>query len=254
MRQFFYKLLSVYAKKFHALKIVGKPIKDSRKYLFYEKNQHLTFWFNMEVNYEPKIKAIIKSYLSPSDLVFDIGANIGQYAMSFSEWVPKGAVVALEPDYKNFAFLQLNAALNHCENVTCLNIGIGREDTSMIFYRDTETGGRAGSFLKEMVGAHYKGHKMDVAVKSLDSVIQDYGMPNFVKIDVEGFELEVLKGLSFVLDRCIFMIEVRSETKKEVFAYFVEKGYVCYWIDEGEELIKSVNEVPDFANLLFVKA
>jgi len=123
----------------------------------------------------------------------------------------------------------------------------------MTFYRDTETGGRAGSFLKEMVGAHYEGHTTEAKVKSLDAVIEVYGIPNFVKIDVEGFEFEVLKGLNLVLDKCVFMIEVRTGTKKEVFDYFIEKEYLCYWIDEGKRLIMNISEVPDFANLLFVK-
>lgn len=123
----------------------------------------------------------------------------------------------------------------------------------MKFYRDTEIGGRRSSFKKEFVGDNFKGFKEKVILKSFDTIISQYGKPNFVKIDVEGFEVDVIAGLTIELERCIFLIEIREETKQKVFEYFDRKGFKCIWVDNGDQQISKVEEIPKFANMIFKK-
>ncbi len=123
----------------------------------------------------------------------------------------------------------------------------------MDFYRDTETGGRLGSFKKKFVKENYKGFKENVVLKNFDTIIKSYGKPDFVKIDVEGFEEEIIEGLTIELQNCKFLIEVREDTKNIIFEYFDKKGYECLWIDYSPKLIKKANEIPGFANLIFKK-
>ena len=122
------------------------------------------------------------------------------------------------------------------------------------FFRDTETGGRRGSFKKEFVGDNFKGFKEKVTIKSFDTIISQFGKPNFIKVDVEGFEENVIAGLTNELERCVFLIETREETKQEIFEYFDKKGYECIWIDNQEIQINKVEEIPGFANLIFKKS
>jgi FkbM family methyltransferase len=254
MKKTIYNLVSKSVKLFSKGDIIGKRISGLNKTLYYERSQHLTFLFQPTIKYEETLQSKIKEYIRKGDIIFDIGANIGQYAMPFSELVGKhGKVYSFEPDFKNFAFLQFNTNINKCYNVTCLNHGLGKLNSEMDFFRDTETGGRTGSFKKEFVGKNYKGFKENVVLKSFDTIIKLYGNPDFVKIDVEGFEEEVIEGLTIDLQNCKFLIEVRADTKNIIFEYFNRNGYECLWIDNSTKLINKADEIPGFANLIFKK-
>ena len=143
--------------------------------------------------------------------------------------------------------------INNCQNVICLNCGIGGDENNMVFFRDTETGGRMGSFKKEYVGPNFSGLTDKVSVIKFDTLISRYGKPSFVKIDVEGFENEVLSGLTLNFQNCVFLIEVREETKSDVFNFFIKNNYKCMWVDEADIQIFNADEIPSFANLIFKK-
>ena len=255
MKKFIYDLIRKGIKLFIKGEIISKKYDKYNKVLYYERGQHLTFLFQSKIKYEENIQNKLSQYIKKEDLVFDIGGNIGQYAIPFSELVGnKGRVISFEPDYKNFSFLQFNININRCTNVTCLNYGLGNNDIKQEFYRDTKTGGRMGSFKKEFVGNNFEGYTDTVIIKKFDSLISEYGIPAFVKIDVEGFEKEVLSGLTLNFQNSIFLIEVREETKNYIFNFFKEKGYQCLWVDGDDKLINSIEELPGFANLIFKNA
>ena len=92
-----------------------------------------------------------------------------------------------------------------------------------------------------------------IEIKTLDSIIKEQGEPNFIKIDVEGFEFNVLKGLKTNLKNCNFLIEVRKSTKNQVRDYFKNKDYDVYLTDNGLKKINYTSDLPDFCNLLFIK-
>ncbi len=106
MKKSIYNLVSKTVKLFSKSDIIGKRISGFNKTLYYERSQHLTFLFQPSIKYEETIQNKIKEYIQEGDIIFDIGANIGQYAMPFSELVGNnGKVYSFEPDFKNFAFL-----------------------------------------------------------------------------------------------------------------------------------------------------
>jgi FkbM family methyltransferase len=246
-------ILSRLIKKIIGNSIAGKPY-NGIYYLYYEKPQHLIFAFKRKINYEPIIQNKCKSYIKTGDLVFDVGANIGQYALLFSSLAGKdGKVISIEPDFRNYSFLQFNCNINKCDNVICLNIGLGADESELAFFRDTVTGGRKGSFIQEFSGEKHRGAELIVKVNPLQNLFKDYGIPQFIKIDVEGFEEKVLKGLLNIPETCTFLIEVRKETKKQVFSIFDQKKFKCLYIDKPQDIeIKSEDQIPDFANLVFV--
>lgn len=253
MKKVFYNLFSSIIKEFSGRLVNGKLIDGFDKILYYEKAQHLTFLFQRKISYETNIQNKLRKFIREGDVIFDIGGNIGQYAIPFSELVGEsGKVFSFEPDYKNFSFLQFNKNMNRCNNLICLNYGIGKEDTEGFFFRDTETGGRSGSFKKEFVGAGYSGFNEKVVLKSFDTIVSEFGSPNFVKIDVEGFEEDVLDGLTISLPNCAFFVEVREETKVGIFEYFHKKGFKCFWIENGNQSIYKPEEIPGFSNLIFI--
>lgn len=85
--------------------IVGKKMKGINKKLFFEPTQHLSFFLQREIEYEANVQQNIKQYIKAGDTVFDIGGNIGQYALLFSELAgDSGNVYSFEPDFKKFLF------------------------------------------------------------------------------------------------------------------------------------------------------
>lgn len=255
MKPLLYKAISWLAKAFFKNCVVGKKVSGLDKVLYYEVAQHLTFLFQREIRYEAYLQRRVERYLRPGHVVFDIGANIGQYVPFFSEKVGSGGkVYCFEPDYRSYAFLEFNARINQCCNVVCRPWGVGARDAEQLLFRDTDTGGRRSSFKQAFVGANHHGSSETATVRSLDSLIAAFGQPNFVKIDVEGLEEEIVRGLTTDLPGCVFLIEVREETKGGVFAHFAGQGYDCFCIDgPAEQKIASVKEIPGFAHLIFLK-
>lgn len=249
------QLISSLLRVFFGNTITGKYFPIANCTLFYEKAQHLLFAFRSRINYELVVQSKLSMYIHPNDLIFDIGGNIGQYALVFSHLAtPTGRVISVEPDSKNFSFLQFNATINGLSNITCLKKGVGLSKAVMNFFRDSETGGRQSSFKKEYVGDGYKGDEELVEITTIDELIHQYGKPAFVKIDVEGFETDVLAGLTADLPDTIFLVEVRDTTKCFVFEYFDSRDFACYNADtQTETLLPTADLVPGFCNLIFKK-
>ncbi len=254
LRKFLYPALSSFAKRWFGHRIVGKKIAGTSKVLYYEAAQHLTFLGRRQIHYEPALRQAISPHVREGQLVFDLGANIGQYTLWLSEKVGNcGRVVAVEPGSKNFAFLQFNVAINRCENAICERCAVGAVDAEMELYIDTETGGRRSSLWPVHLGEAWRGPSEKVAVRTLDGLIKRYGVPAFVKIDVEGAEADIFRRCSALPPHCTFAVEVRSETKEEVFRFFAERQYACYCVEKGNSLVLRAEDIPPFAHLLFSK-
>jgi hypothetical protein len=141
--------------------------------------------------------------------------------------------------------------LNSFEDTQCLNFGVGDANTEIEFFRDSISGGRKGPFIEEFVGSSYIGKKTLVKIKTLDFLISEYGKPDIIKIDVEGFESNVLKGLSDFED-LTFFIELREETSTFIFDLFYNK-FIIYKIDQKlTEEVNSVSQINEFCNIICI--
>ncbi|MFD0766058.1 FkbM family methyltransferase [Mucilaginibacter lutimaris] len=134
--------------------------------------------------------AFLLHLLRPGDLFIDIGANIGSYTILASAEVGAHSI-AIEPVPQTFTYLTQNIQLNSIENkVTVLNIGLGKESGSLTFTKGFDTGNQVATAEDTDV--------INVAVDTLDNIL-DYQTPLLLKIDVEGFETEVLNGAAHTL-------------------------------------------------------
>ncbi len=254
MREFLYKVVAKIVKWAAPFTIVGKPVVGTRFRLYHEVSQHLGYLFQSKIHYEPEIQQGIRHLIRPGDTVFDVGSNIGQYALLFSEWVgPQGKVICFEPDFKTFSFLSFNRNINRIENIVCCHQGVGGTDGTMTFHRDVTTGGRRGSFVHDPKHHRQSDATDQLITERLDTIIEKFGMPQFVKIDVEGFEIEVLEGLTKELENCSFLIEVREASKEQIFNYFEGRGYKCTIVDSTSKEVSHFSQIPQFANLVFSK-
>jgi FkbM family methyltransferase len=185
------------------------------------------------VTTEPEFE-ILQSLVSAGDWVIDIGANVGHYAKRFSELVgPQGRVIALEPVSETFALLAANARLFRFANVTLFNVAAsdGTELVKMVI-PDFDTGLK--NFYQAQITVDATGPQaMQVLTITLDSLAFPRRVA-LVKIDVEGHERSVLRGMERLLrrDHPTLIVETGSN---EVLALLAGMGY------RSEKLAKSPN-------------
>src|ERR671921_2374905 len=130
------------------------------------------------------------------DIVIDIGANIGRYTIISSKRVgTNGKVVAIEAHPGNFEILNRNIKLNQLANVIPLNYAVYSKETKIKLYHNY-------SIMPERAGG-YTNKYVEASANTLDYFLQLKGIMevNWVKIDVEGAEFEVLKGATNVLSK-----------------------------------------------------
>ena len=127
------------------------------------------------------------------DTVIDIGAHIGRYTITSSKQVGStGKVVAIEADPDNFQLLKRNIALNKLTNVLPLNYAVFSTRTIMKLYEQSASAKYNSIMLTRARTMNY----VEVNADTLDSILEQnrINQVNWIKIDVEGAEFEVLKG------------------------------------------------------------
>jgi FkbM family methyltransferase len=145
--------------------------------------------------YEPSFLKVVKENLKAGDTYIDIGANIGQHSLFASRIVGEGGkVIAFEPVHKIYSQFQRSIKLNNIENIKVHNLACGEEKKEMFIYMTESNMG--GSSL--VFGIENR-EKDKIHVVTADSILSNESKINFVKIDVEGYEYEVLLGLVEIL-------------------------------------------------------
>ncbi len=165
---------------------------------------------------EKEVFAGMLRHVQPGDTVWDVGANVGTHAVMFGKKVGvDGTVIAFEPESSTRQTLEENIDLNRLSNIEVLPVALGSTDSTQSMFVDTRPGSGKHSLIP------VDGYKrIEVEVRTGDSLgeTQVGGLPSVVKIDVEGFELEVLEGMEKTLssDRCrLVMCEVHTRVLRE---------------------------------------
>ena len=138
------------------------------------------------------------SEVGPGQVVYDLGANVGLYAVLLAKVVgEQGCVIAFEPDSESYQHLQENLKLNGLTNVRTLRKALGEQTSMSMLYRGE---GNADSSLVRPATGKDLGHELVEVVRG-DEFIQTENLPppRLVKIDVEGYEYAVLRGLQRTL-------------------------------------------------------
>ncbi|MGH9926829.1 MAG: FkbM family methyltransferase, partial [Nitrososphaeraceae archaeon] len=146
------------------------------------------------------------------DTVIDIGAHIGRYTITSSKQVGNtGKVVAIEADPDNFQLLKRNIALNNLTNVLPLNYAVFSTRTRMKLYEQSASAKYNSLMLAR--AAKTKNY-VEVNADTLDSILKlnEVNQVNWIKIDVEGAEFEVLKGSTKTLstENVSLLIEIHN--------------------------------------------
>lgn len=151
------------------------------------------------LSWNPAEYAAFRAATPPGGVVLDVGANVGAYALLFGQWVgPRGTVIAFEPEPGVFHGLTHHVRLNHLESIVRpVMAAVGdREDTA-----DLIVGATAGE--ARLAG---RDDRPDQVVRTMLTTLDGYCarerlQPDVIKIDVEGWELAVLRGARTLLTR-----------------------------------------------------
>jgi FkbM family methyltransferase len=143
---------------------------------------------------------LYRQFVRPGDLVFDIGAHVGDRIASFRRLGAR--VVAVEPQPALARTLRLLYGRDRAVTIEQAAIGRRAGSIDLRVNLDNPTVSTASDdFIKAADGAPgWEGQQwtktVRVAVMTLDNLIERHGLPSFIKLDVEGFEVEALAGLT----------------------------------------------------------
>lgn len=149
----------------------------------------------IQPDYEADLARILRSRMKAGQCCLDIGAHVGIYALQIARWTsPAGQIVAFEPNAGTAAVLRRHLRLNGFEDrVRVEEVALGRASGTSVLY------GESGSGLSRLTAPNPEGpaaaHAMDVAVVTVDDYCRAHSLrPDWMLIDVEGFEFDVLAG------------------------------------------------------------
>lgn len=202
---------------------------------------HLKYFLFKDVGFENFLNLI-----QPHFTVLDIGANIGMTALEFAKKVPTGRVVCFEPSPSNFIRLIENIDLNDFNNIITSNTGIGSVAGQFKLFNVVESNSGMKRILKDDNIGDFESET--IVVDILENLLETLNVDvvHAIKIDVEGFEMEVLKGATALLRKFkpILFIEIDDNNLKDqhssallLIKYLIGMGYKIYnALDDQQQL------------------
>ncbi|MBI4494140.1 MAG: FkbM family methyltransferase [Chloroflexi bacterium] len=145
---------------------------------------------------------VLVNILQPGMVLFDVGANQGLFTIVAAQAVgPTGMVHAFEPVPCEFQKLLGNVRMNHCKNVRLNRLALSSTEGETLMYACESYKGMYSSLRPPHVERHYAIETIRVLVSSLDAYVTRHSVDrmDFLKIDVEGGELDVVNGGSCAL-------------------------------------------------------
>ncbi|MFN4234271.1 MAG: FkbM family methyltransferase [Bacteroidia bacterium] len=189
-------------------------------------------------------REVLYSLIKPGFIIFDIGSNIGETTLNFAKLTgTSGMVYSFEPDKYCFDKLLKNISNNSFKNIKPINIGLGNEEGDFFLASENPYNKGGNKVIRNA------DKKPNIIIKTLDSFVNSENISkiDFIKIDVEGFEYNVLKGgiNAIAKFRPILFIEIndkllrmQSSSAQQV-VNLLEKYYSNIVIAETNEKITS---------------
>lgn len=179
--------------------------------------------------YEREELQIIARHAEVAEIIYDIGCNVGNHAIFMSKVLQPKKILVFEPNPSAIAILKINIGINAVTNIDTSYLGIGMGDLPGSFSVHAPLGNLGGATLWKASADKAAGRPADakvVPVLALDSLATVPG-PNFVKIDVEGMEMAVLRGMDALVQthHPIIFIEVDNKNRDEFDAWLGPSKY-----------------------------
>jgi len=172
-------------------------------------------------------------------IIIDIGANVGNFTKEWLTKSPHSQYVCVEANVELIPIL--DGMFYGNKNVTILNNLVSDKDDELVDFWINKNHTISSASKDWINNSRFKGtdyyKKTQVKTITLDTIIELYGNPNLIKIDVEGYELEVLKGLTKAqsvimfewveenFSRCIDCIKYLMSIGYNSFSYTIKENY-----------------------------
>ena len=181
-------------------------------------------------------ETFVRKYLQAGDTMIDIGANVGTVVFSAATQVKNtGLVVAVEPHPRIFSYLTGNNDLNHFTNIEFVHAAVGQEE-GIVQFSDK------GSDDRNQV---LDSGNISVPLTTLDALVEKLGISHIdlLKIDVEGYEKNVLLGAAQALQitQCVFIETLESNLQQfgtsaaELYDILWQHGFQMFYIFNSQD-------------------
>jgi FkbM family methyltransferase len=192
--------------------------------------------------WDEKVATILRSCLHPGNTFVDIGANVGYFTLMASEIVgDQGTVVACEPSVRALRKLSRHLWLNQTRNVFLIASAVGRQAGTNRISLATES--NIGGTSIERDGKEIENWEL-ISVRRLDDICTEMNIaPSLIKIDVEGYEFEALRGAEQTLRTFhpVVVCELTNQFLKDfgasaeqLMSFMEGLGYHCFLITETD--------------------
>ena len=192
--------------------------------------------------WEPENLSVLYSFVTDNTVFLDIGANVGYFSIAIGNRLKRGRgkVFAIEPHPTLTKLIERSIQLNSLETVVQIFqcAASDQEGTIELFYPDDHLG--KGSYSRK---SDEQGQHLSVQTHSLDSLLPQDLIVDLIKIDVEGYELRVLRGMQEVLQRSpnvkVLFEKLESSTAEtdEIGRLMREHGLALYGVGPHAVLV-----------------
>lgn len=233
----------------------------SRSTLLYKVSKKIVDHYRNENNCELPTNGegdFIEKNKKDFKVIFDVGANIGEWTDLVSKIIPEAKVYSFEPSPQTFKTLSQN---KFSENVKTFNIGLGEKNETIDFFVFGDDSTLNSAFDRNLENNNLHAEVEKANFKTLDSFCEEQNINNisFLKIDTEGNELSVLKGAErYIKAGKIDAIQLEyggtyidaRYLLKDIFTYFKDKPYTLYKMMQ-HRLVECPKYIPEFENFQY---
>lgn len=227
-----------------------------RNFTFSAANVRADFWKELSAgNWEPNTFNVFDAYLTKDTVYLDIGAWIGPTVCYASKIASK--VIAFEPDPYAFYILEENVKLNRLSNVSLFNNAVAHKN--MLLPMSSFGSALGDSQTSALKGG--KGKQFVAKAKTFKDIIEAHGEPDFIKIDIEGGEFELLSNAGSFFEQHTPTLYISfhgpylpdSERKDEMAKVHsvLSKHYSVFKNEQLEEVPVNILLEPQFYNSFF---